>query len=250
MAAVRPFRPAAASVVVQAERLRLNNLSPSKGSRIGKTRKGRGYANGQGGTCGFGNRGQKCRKGAGVRTGFEGGQMPLYRRLPKLRGIAGGMGAGLPKYVVINLDDLEKYFNASEEVTLEKVKEKILNVSGRESKLPLKVLGGGKLSKGLTVKAGAFSESAKKAIEESGGKVEVIPGRKIWTKKAHKVLVKEMAAAGLDYHAEQVKKKLPGLKLRGRINPRRLLKLKSGGKAKVKVSAKGKAAKAPKAKTA
>lgn len=71
-------------------RLRLDNLGPQPGSRKNRNRKGRGHAAGQGGSCGFGMRGQKSRSGPGVRRGFEGGQMPLYRRLPKLRGIAGG----------------------------------------------------------------------------------------------------------------------------------------------------------------
>ena len=127
-AMARPFRPVRLEVTgaAQAERLRLTNLKPTPGSRRPRTRKGRGHAAGQvnrvetnapvcvfiwvvvwrmlggclawciwsstmqGMTCGFGNNGQKCRKGAGVRTGFEGGQTPLYRRLPKLKGIAGG----------------------------------------------------------------------------------------------------------------------------------------------------------------
>ena len=115
-AAVRPFTAARCSMVVRAEvdapRLRLNNLGPEPGSRRQELRKGRGYGAGQvrirgdwiinsircfnspeclqGGTCGFGNRGQKCRSGSGTRPGFEGGQTPMYRRLPKLRGIAGG----------------------------------------------------------------------------------------------------------------------------------------------------------------
>ena len=87
------------------ERLRLHNLSPLKGSRQKKTRKGRGYGAGQGGTCGFGMRGQKARSGRGTRPGFEGGQTPMYRRFPKLKGIAGGMGAGKDKFVVVNVDD-------------------------------------------------------------------------------------------------------------------------------------------------
>lgn len=74
-----------------ANRLRLNNLGPQPGSRKKNKRKGRGIAAGQGNSCGFGMRGQKSRSGPGVRKGFEGGQMPLYRRIPKLRGIAGGI---------------------------------------------------------------------------------------------------------------------------------------------------------------
>lgn len=74
-------------------RLRLDNLGPQPGSRKRSKRKGRGMSAGQGGSCGFGMRGQKSRSGPGVRKGFEGGQMPLYRRIPKLRGIAGGMSS-------------------------------------------------------------------------------------------------------------------------------------------------------------
>ncbi|KAF8033083.1 hypothetical protein BT93_D1851 [Corymbia citriodora subsp. variegata] len=84
-------------------RFRLDNLGPQPGSRKKAKRKGRGISAGQGASCGFGMRGQKSRSGPGVMKGFEGGQMPLYRRLPKLRGIAGGMHAGLPKYVPVNL---------------------------------------------------------------------------------------------------------------------------------------------------
>ena len=93
----------------------------------------------QGGTAGFGMRGQKSRSGSGIRPGFEGGQTPLYRRLPKLKGIAGGMGAGLPDFVVVNLSQLSR-FAEGEEVTLQTLEEKrVLNISGRESRLPLKV---------------------------------------------------------------------------------------------------------------
>ncbi|KAF5183256.1 50S ribosomal protein L15 protein [Thalictrum thalictroides] len=124
-------------------RFRLDNLGPQPGSRKKQKRKGRGHAAGQGGSCGFGMRGQKSRSGPGVRRGFEGGQMPLYRRLPKLRGIAGGMRAGLPKYVPVNLKDIaDAGFQEGDEVSLESLKEKgLINPTGRERKLPLKKLG-------------------------------------------------------------------------------------------------------------
>lgn len=94
----------------------------------------------QGGSAGFGMRGQKSRSGSGIRPGFEGGQTPLYRRLPKLKGIAGGMGAGLPDFNVVNLLQLEQRYAEGEEVSLESLEEKrVLNLSGRESRLPLKV---------------------------------------------------------------------------------------------------------------
>lgn len=123
----------------QAEKLCLDNLSPQDGARRGKVRRCRGYGGHKGGTGGRGNRGQKSRSGASIRPGFEGGQMPLYRRLPKLKGIAGGMGAGLPDNVVINLADLNA-FEEGAEVSLDSLKAcRKLNTSGREDKLPLKV---------------------------------------------------------------------------------------------------------------
>jgi len=165
-------------------RFRLNNLGPQRGSRKRNKRKGRGHAAGQGGSCGFGMRGQKSRSGPGVRHGFEGGQMPLYRRIPKLRGIAGGMGAGLPKYIPINLEDIETAgFKDGEEVSLESLKSKgLINPSGRERKLPLKILGDGELTTKLTIKARAFSSSAKQKLESSGCTLITLPGRKKWVK--------------------------------------------------------------------
>jgi large subunit ribosomal protein L15 len=125
-------------------------------------------------------RGQKSRSGSGIRPGFEGGQTPLYRRLPKLRGIAGGMSAGLPDYVTINLSDL-KNFVEGEEVSLESLQERrILNLSGRSTKLPLKVLGMGELKTPLTIKATAFSQSAKEKIAGAGGKIIEVPQKAKW----------------------------------------------------------------------
>ncbi|KAK0600642.1 hypothetical protein LWI29_017014 [Acer saccharum] len=132
----------AVETAVSATRLRLDNLGQQPGSRKRAKRKGRGHAAGQGGSCGFGMRGQKSKSSPGVRRGFEGGQMPLYRRIPKLRGIAGGMHAGLPKYVPVNLKDIvEAGFQVGEEVSLETLKKKgLINPSGRERKLPLKLV--------------------------------------------------------------------------------------------------------------
>ncbi|KAL4425329.1 hypothetical protein ABPG75_009345 [Micractinium tetrahymenae] len=175
----------AAAATEESERLRLNNLSPQPGSKKNKNRKGRGYGAGQGGTAGFGMRGQKSRSGSGIRPGFEGGQTPLYRRLPKLKGIAGGMGAGLPDFVVVNLAQLSK-FAEGEEVSLESLEEKrIVNLSGRESRLPLKVLGTGELHAPLTIKAAAFSASAKAKIEAAGGQAVELPQKATWTRQAH-----------------------------------------------------------------
>ncbi|XP_051146307.1 50S ribosomal protein L15, chloroplastic [Andrographis paniculata] len=165
-------------------RFRLDNLGPQPGSRKKAKRKGRGHSAGQGGSCGFGMRGQKSRSGPGVRKGFEGGQMPLYRRIPKLRGIAGGMSAGLPKYVPVNLKDIaDAGFQEGEEVSLESLKSKgLINPTGRDRRLPLKILGDGELSVKLNFKARAFSASAKEKLEAAGCSLTLIPGRKKWVK--------------------------------------------------------------------
>ncbi|KAK7269767.1 hypothetical protein RIF29_22502 [Crotalaria pallida] len=182
-------------------RFRLDNLGPQPGSRKKAKRKGRGIAAGQGASCGFGMRGQKSRSGPGVRPGFEGGQMPLYRRIPKLRGIAGGMRAGLPKYVHVNLRDIEEStFQDGEEVSLETLREKgVINPSGRERKLPLKILGEGELSKKVTIKARAFSSSAKEKLETLGCSLTVLPGRKKWVKPS---VAKNLARAD-EYFAKK-----------------------------------------------
>lgn len=112
-------------------------------------------------------RGQKSRSGSGIRPGFEGGQTPLYRRLPKLKGIAGGMGAGLPDFVVVNLAQLDK-FAEGEEVTLESLEEKrIVNLSGRESRLPLKV--GSAAAAGMAGRRWAASATDLQAAGECAG---------------------------------------------------------------------------------
>ncbi|KAL5726137.1 60S ribosomal protein L15 [Ranunculus cassubicifolius] len=186
---------------VDGNRFRLNNLGPQPGSRKKHKRKGRGHAAGQGGSCGFGMRGQKSRSGPGVRRGFEGGQMPLYRRLPKLRGIAGGMSAGLPKYVPVNLKDIaEAGFQEGEEVSLESLKKKgLINPSGRERKLPLKILGDGDLTLKLNIKARAFSAQAKEKLEAVGCSLTVLPGKKKWVKPS---VAKNMARAD-EYYAKK-----------------------------------------------
>ncbi|XVF55338.1 hypothetical protein PTKIN_Ptkin06aG0029100 [Pterospermum kingtungense] len=182
-------------------RFRLDNLGPQPGSRKKAKRKGRGISAGQGGSCGFGMRGQKSRSGPGVRKGFEGGQMPLYRRIPKLRGIAGGMHAGLPKYIPVNLKDIETAgFQEGDEVSLETLKEKgLINPSGRERKLPLKILGDGELNVKLNFKARAFSTSAKEKIEAAGSSLTVLPGRKKWVKPS---VAKNLARAD-EYFAKK-----------------------------------------------
>lgn len=213
---VQPFRPIRLNVVSASdERLRLHNLSPQEGSRRKNKRKGRGHAAGQGATCGFGTRGQKSRSGPGPRAGFEGGQTPLYRRLPKLRGIAGGMGAGLPKFAVLNLDDLEKHFEAGQEVSLEVAKEKgLLSLTGSDKKLSLKVLGNGELTKALAIKAAKFSESALQKIQSAGGTAEIVEARAKWTRKAYERKIKEYAAEGKDYKKEVLEEKKAAAKER------------------------------------
>lgn len=162
------------------ERFRLNNLAPQRGSRRAEKRKGRGIAAGQGASCGFGMRGQNSRSGKGVRPGFEGGQMPLYRRLPKLKGIAGGMGAGLPKYVTVNLEQIEELeLEEGDVVNLDSLKLLgVINPSGRDRRLPLKILGDGKIKTKLKIEATAFSGSAKEKLEAAGCTVVTLPGKK------------------------------------------------------------------------
>mmetsp|Transcript_20587 Transcript_20587/g.61988 ORF Transcript_20587/g.61988 Transcript_20587/m.61988 type:complete len:266 (-) Transcript_20587:492-1289(-) len=213
------FAQAATAAPPTEERFRLNNLSPQEGSRRKNKRKGRGYGAGQGGSCGFGMRGQNSRSGKGTRPGFEGGQTSLYRRLPKLRGIAGGMPSGVVDFNVVNLNDLAGKFEDGEEVSLETLtKKRLLNPSGHEAKLPLKVLGTGELGVKLTFKAVAFSSSAREKIEAGGGTIVEVPGKVKWTRAAHnarvadpnykpKQRVSRLAKKGLA--KKKVKKNLP-----------------------------------------
>jgi len=148
--------------------MKLHELSPAEGSGRERYRKGRGPGSGNGKTAGKGHKGQNSRAGGGVRPGFEGGQSPLHRRLPK----RGFKNARFKKdYAIINLEMLDKQFADGDEVTLEKLMEaRIL----RKGLCGLKVLGDGELTKKLTVKAKIFSESAKSKIESLGGKAEVV----------------------------------------------------------------------------
>ena len=146
--------------------MRLDELQPAEGSKFAPKRVGRGIGSGNGKTSGKGHKGQNARSGGGVRPGFEGGQMPLYRRLPK----RGFKNIFAKQYVTINVEDLERFENGTE-VTAELLKE-----TGVISKVldGVKVLGRGELSKSLTVKVAKFSESAKEKIEKAGGKAEVM----------------------------------------------------------------------------
>lgn len=127
--------------------------------------------------------------------------MPLYRRIPKLRGIAGGMHAGLPKFVPVNLKDIVAAgFQEGDEISLESLKERgLINPSGRERRLPLKILGDGDVSVKLNVKARAFSSAAKEKLEAAGCTLMVLPGRKKWVKPS---VAKNLARAD-EYFAKK-----------------------------------------------
>jgi large subunit ribosomal protein L15 len=146
--------------------MRLDDISPKSGSTRRKRRLGRGISAGQGASCGKGMRGQKSRSGSGTRPGFEGGQMPLYRRVPKLKHFT----VINPKnFTVVNVAKLST-FSAGSEVTLESLMSAGIVTSNDG---PLKVLGDGELSTSLTVKAAAFTASARQKIEAAGGTCEV-----------------------------------------------------------------------------
>jgi large subunit ribosomal protein L15 len=142
--------------------MRLHDLKPRPGAKQRVKRLGCGESSGHGKTSGKGHKGQKARSGGSIRLGFEGGQMPLIRRLPK-RGF--GNGAFKKTYAVINLADLER-FDADANVTEESLRKKGL-VKGTPD--GVKILGRGQLTKKLTVQADKFSESARQKIEQAGG---------------------------------------------------------------------------------
>lgn len=148
--------------------MKLNELKPAPGSKKTRKRVGRGESSGLGKTCGKGSNGQKSRSGASIPAGFEGGQMPLIKRVPK-RGFS-----NYPfkkEYALINVMDLEELFDDGTEITAE-----LLLESGVIKKVldGIKVLGDGDITKKFTVKVQKISESAKNKIEAAGGKVEVI----------------------------------------------------------------------------
>ncbi len=146
--------------------MKLNELQYVEGSREKHYRKGRGLGSGNGKTAGKGHKGQNARSGGGTRLGFEGGQLPLYRALPK----RGFKNVNHVEYAVVNVGDLEK-FDANTVVTPALLKEVGLVKKEYDG---VKILGNGKLSKALTVQANKFSKSAEKAITEAGGKVEAL----------------------------------------------------------------------------
>ena len=147
--------------------MKLHELSPVAGSKKDARRIGRGHGSGWGKTAGKGHKGQKARSGGGVRPGFEGGQMPLQRRVPK-RGFNNIFAKNV---VAINLSTLNRKFEDGATVDIETLVNAGVIKNGFDA---VKVLGNGKLDKKLTVKVSAFSGSAKAAIEAAGGKTEVI----------------------------------------------------------------------------
>ncbi|MBD7939191.1 MULTISPECIES: 50S ribosomal protein L15 [Cytobacillus] len=146
--------------------MKLHELKPAEGSRQERKRKGRGIGSGNGKTAGKGHKGQNARSGGGVRPGFEGGQTPLFRRLPK----RGFTNINRKEYAVVNLDALNRFEDGAE-ITPELLIE--TGVVSNE-KAGIKVLAKGNVEKKLTVKAHKFSAAAKEAIEAAGGKAEVI----------------------------------------------------------------------------
>ena len=148
--------------------MKLHELSPAEGSVKAGFRKGRGAGSGNGKTAGKGHKGQNARSGGGVRPGFEGGQLPLYRKLPK-RGFNNSRFG--KQYAIVNLDTLQSKFNDGDVVDAS-----VLLATGVVDTVfdGIKVLANGELTKKLTVKAAIFSASAKEKIEAVGGKTEVV----------------------------------------------------------------------------
>ena len=146
--------------------MKLNELKPALGSTKSPRRLGRGTGSGLGKTSGKGHKGAKARSGGGKRPGFEGGQMPLVRQLPK----RGFHNAFMKQYAIVNVSDLEM-FEAGTEITAALLAEKRII---RDAGMNLKVLGNGELTKKLSVKAAKYTASAKEKIEAVGGTAEVI----------------------------------------------------------------------------
>ena len=146
--------------------MNLNELKPTDGARKKEVRVGRGIGSGVGKTCGRGHKGQKARSGGGVRPGFEGGQMPIYRRLPK----RGFKNIWAKKFAEVNVETLNRFDEGAEVDAVALIEYGILkNVLDG-----VKILGNGEITKKLTVRAQAFTKSAKAKIEAAGGTAEVI----------------------------------------------------------------------------
>ncbi len=147
--------------------MKLHDLAPAEGSIKERKRIGRGPASGQGKTAGKGHKGQKARAGRGMRAGFEGGQMPLQRRVPK----RGFNNIFATEMTIVNVAALDKAFENGDTVTVEALLERGIIKKKLDG---VKILGQGDLAKKLTVQVNAFSDSAKAKIEAAGGKAEVI----------------------------------------------------------------------------
>lgn len=146
--------------------MKLHELKPAEGSRRVRNRVGRGLGSGNGKTSGRGMKGQNSRSGGGVRTGFEGGQMPIYRRLPK----RGFKNVWAKTYAEVNVETLNRFEDGDTVDPVSLVEKEILkNVQDG-----IRILGGGELKKKLTVRANGFTKSAEEKIVAAGGKVEVI----------------------------------------------------------------------------
>jgi large subunit ribosomal protein L15 len=154
----------------------LSNLKPPKGAKHSKKRVGRGHGSGQGTQAGRGHKGAKSRSGFKRKVGFEGGQMPLKRRVPK-RGFHNPFSV---EYAVVNLDTLGERFDAGSVVTLESLRERRLIPASAER---VKVLGRGEIAKGLTVRAHKFSGTAAEKLAAAGGVAETLESQKVEAKK-------------------------------------------------------------------
>ena len=146
--------------------MKLHELSPEPGSRKTRTRRGRGLGSGLGKTSGRGQKGQNSRSGGGVRTGFEGGQMPLYRRLPK----RGFKNIFAKEYAEVNVSSLNRFDDGAVVDPVALIEEGIL----KNVRDGVRILGNGELTKKLTVKANGFTKTAENKIKAAGGEVEVI----------------------------------------------------------------------------
>ncbi len=151
--------------------MKLNQIAPKPSSKKRRRRVGRGISAGQGASCGFGMRGQKSRSGTGTKPGFEGGQMPLYRRVPKLKHFK----LINPKhFTIVNVEKLAT-LEPNSEVTIESLIEAGIITTNDG---PLKVLGNGELKIPLNIKAGAWSKSAQTKIEQAGGTISAVDNHK------------------------------------------------------------------------
>ena len=146
--------------------MKLHELQPAEGSRKVRNRVGRGTSSGNGKTSGRGQKGQNSRSGGGVRLGFEGGQTPLFRRVPK----RGFTNINRKEFAIVNLDTLNRFEDGTVVTPALLVETKVI----KSEKSGIKVLGNGQVERKLTVKASKFSQAAKEAIEAAGGSIEVI----------------------------------------------------------------------------